>query len=93
MVLLVAHVVIGFTAAVIISARRTPSAAIAGVLAIVFIPFLGAVWFLLVGTGRLPKARRDIQVRVNELVSSRTTDLGQVSHRDEWPAWLARPCA
>ena len=40
--LLLAHIVIGFVATILISTSRTPSAAIAWVLAIIFIPFLGA---------------------------------------------------
>jgi cardiolipin synthase len=58
------------------------------VLAIVFIPYLGALWFLLVGAGRLPKARRDKQREVSELIASRTPGLSLVSHRAEWPEWL-----
>jgi cardiolipin synthase len=89
LVLLVAHVVIGFVAAVAVSTNRRPSAAVAWVLAIIFIPFLGALWFLLVGAGRLPRARRERQREVSELILERTEGLAQVSHRDEWPGWLA----
>jgi len=88
-VLLVAHVVIGFVATVLVSANRAPSAAVAWVLAIIFIPFLGALWFLLVGAGRLPKARRDKQREVNELILERTDGIDLVGHRDEWPPWLS----
>ena len=82
------HVVIGFVATVLISARRRPSAAVAWVLAIIFIPYLGALWFLLVGAGRLPRARRDKQREVSALITARTPGLSLVSHRDEWPDWL-----
>jgi cardiolipin synthase len=88
-ILAAAHVVIGFFATVAISANRRPSAAIAWVLAIVFIPFVGALVFLLVGFGRLPRARRAKQREVNELMLARTDGLSLVSHRDEWPDWLA----
>ena len=88
-VLLVAHVVIGFVATVLISANRSPSAAVAWVLAIIFIPFLGALWFLLVGVGRLPRARRDKQRTVNQAILDRTDGLHRVGHRDEWPPGLA----
>jgi len=87
-ILVAVHVVIGFVATVLISARRRPSAAVAWVLAIIFIPYLGALWFLLVGAGRLPKARRDKQREVSELITARTPSLSLVSHRDEWPEWL-----
>ena len=47
--LLVAHVVLSGIATVLVSANRKPSAAIAWVLAIIFVPFLGLVAFLLMG--------------------------------------------
>ena len=87
--LLAAHIVIGFVATVLISANRSPSAAVAWVLAIIFIPFLGALWFLLVGVGRLPKARRDKQHEVNQAILDRTEGLHRVGHREEWPEGLA----
>lgn len=58
-ILLALHIVLGSIAAVMVSANRRPSSAIAWVLAIIFIPYLGMVAFLLVGRGKLPKARRD----------------------------------
>ncbi|MET4582890.1 cardiolipin synthase [Conyzicola nivalis] len=88
-VLLAAHVVIGLVATVLISANRSPSAAVAWVLAIIFIPFLGALWFLLVGVGRLPKSRRDKQRDVNRAILDRTEGLNRVGHREEWPEGLA----
>ena len=89
LLLLAAHVVLGFVATVLISTNRRPSAAVAWVLVIIFIPFLGALWYLLVGAGRLPRARREKQREVSDLILSRTEGLGAVSHGDEWPAWLA----
>ena len=89
LVLTIAHAVIVIVATITISASRKPSDAIAWVLAIAFIPFIGILWFLVIGYGRLPKARRDQQIEVNETLRSRTPSLAQVSHRDEWPSWLA----
>lgn len=86
--LIVLHATIVFIAAVYISGNRRPSAAIAWVLAIMFIPYLGALAFLLVGFGRLPRRRREKQEEVNELILARTEGLEQLSHRDEWPDWL-----
>jgi cardiolipin synthase len=89
LLLLLLHVVLGFAAAVLVSANRRPSAAIAWVLAIVFIPFLGTVAFLLVGYGKLPKARRDRQREVNQLALARTQGLSTVGHSEDWPPWLS----
>jgi cardiolipin synthase len=86
--LIVLHAAIVFVSAVYIAGNRRPSAAIAWVLAIIFIPYLGALAFFLVGFGRLPRRRRDKQREVNELILARTHGLEQLSHRDEWPEWL-----
>ncbi len=83
-----AHVVVGFAATVYIAARRPPAAAVAWVLVIAFIPLVGLVWYLLVGTGRLPRRRREIQREVSELILSRTEGIDLVSHGAEWPEYL-----
>ncbi len=82
------HVVLGSIAVILISARRRPSTAIAWMLTIIFIPYLGAIAFFLVGLSRLPKRRREKQREVSELILARTEGLDRVSHRDEWPEWL-----
>jgi len=87
--LLVADVLIVLVAAVFISANRKPSAAIAWILAIIFIPVLGLLLFLLVGFPKLPRKRRDKQREVSEAVLARTDGLDRVIHRDAWPPWLA----
>src|SRR6476660_169041 len=86
--LVLAHVVLGVIAAVLISTNRRPSAAIAWVLLIVFVPLIGAVAFLLVGHGKLPRSRRDKQHYVSSMMLARTDGLANVSHRAEWPGWL-----
>ena len=80
--LLAAHVLIVLVAAVLISANRKPSTAIAWILAIIFIPVLGITFFLLTGFGKLPRKRRDRQREVCEAILARTDGLDRVSHRD-----------
>jgi cardiolipin synthase A/B len=87
--LLAADVLIVLVAAVFISANRKPSAAIAWILTIIFIPVLGLLWFLLIGFPKLPRERRDKQREVCDAVLARTDGLDRVSHRHEWPPWLA----
>ncbi len=82
------HVVLGSVAVILISARRRPSTAIAWMLTIIFIPYVGALAFFLVGMSRLPKERRDKQHEVSQLIRARTEGLDRVSHSDEWPEWL-----
>ena len=86
--LLAAHVLIILVAAVLISANRKPAAAIAWILAIILVPVVGVVFFMLVGFGKLSRNRRDKQREVCQAVLARTDGLDQVSHRDEWPSWL-----
>ena len=87
--LFAAHVLIVLVAAVLISANRKPAAAIAWILAIIFIPLLGITFFLLTGFGKLPRKRRDKQREVSEAILARTDGLDRVSHCEEWPSgWL-----
>jgi len=58
-VVIILEVLAVLTVAVFVSANRKPSSAIAWVLAAIFIPVLGIVFFLLVGAGRLPRHRRE----------------------------------
>jgi cardiolipin synthase A/B len=88
LVLLGIHIVVGFIATVLISTNRRPAEAIAWVLAIIFIPYVGAAVFFLVGFGRLPRRRRERQREVNALMLARTDGLSRVSHRADWPRWL-----
>jgi cardiolipin synthase len=88
LLLAAAHALVVFVATILLSANRRPSAAIAWVLAIAFVPLIGVLVFLLVGAGRLPRTRRERQSEVNALIAERTPGLDAVSHRDEWPAWL-----
>lgn len=65
------HVVVVLAASVWISLHRKPTTAIAWILTIIFLPLLGLVAFMLIGFGRLPKARRSKQKEVNDLAMQR----------------------
>lgn len=84
----VLHVAIGIVAAVYIASNRKPSSAIAWILAIVFLPYLGIFFFLLIGNWKLPKRRRDKQARVSEVFLERTEGLDLVTHAEYWPDWF-----
>lgn len=88
LLLSIAHVLIAVVAAVYIAANRKPSSAIAWIMAIVFIPYIGILFFLLIGNWRLPKHRRDKQAHVSEIFLERTEGLHVASHPDDWPDWL-----
>ncbi len=89
-VVLAIYLAIIVFAASVISANRKPSSAIAWVLAVIFIPVIGVLFFLLVGNGRLPKHRRDEQQLVTRAIMDRTQGgLDQIlSNADRWPEWL-----
>jgi cardiolipin synthase len=88
LLLLLAHIVLGTIATILVSANRRPSAALAWVLTIIFIPFVGVVAFLLTGLGKLPQSRREKQRQVSTLILERTEGLDSLSHGEEWPEWL-----
>lgn len=86
-ILTLTHLVVGFIAAVAISMNRRPASAIAWILTIIFIPLLGLVAFLLVGFGRLPARRREVQADVSRLMASRSDVLAQAVTPSS-PRWL-----
>lgn len=89
-VVLAIYLAIIVYAATVVSGNRKPSSAIAWVLAVIFIPVLGVLFFLLVGNGRLPRHRRDEQKLVTQAIMERTR--GGLDHRsrpEKWPDWLA----
>ena len=81
-------IVIIIAAAVYIAGNRKPSSAIAWIMAIIFIPVAGILFFLLIGNWRLNKPRRDKQNHVSEIFLERTEGLHIASHPDKWPDWL-----
>ncbi|MCP2032523.1 cardiolipin synthase [Okibacterium sp. HSC-33S16] len=89
LVLVAAHVVLGFLATVAVSTNRRPSAAIAWVLTIIFVPFLGAIAYLFVGSNRLPASRRTQQRRMNEWFMTNTSASALPGDALSDPEWLA----
>ncbi|AKT52515.1 cardiolipin synthase [Arsenicicoccus sp. oral taxon 190] len=74
-------------AASVVSNNRRPSSAVAWLLAIFFIPFLGLFAFLLIGSSKLPRRRRNKQRRVSEVILARTADI-DIERPDDGPPWL-----
>lgn len=79
---------IKIAALIIIPKNRKPTAAMAWLLAIFFIPYLGILFFLVLGSAKLPKKRRDKQVKINELISESLPAVDLVSDRSSWEPWL-----
>ena len=88
-VLVLADLAIRITALIIIPRDRKPTAAMAWLLAIFLIPFVGILLFLLIGSPKLPKARRERQKEINRMIADRSDRLDLPDGRAEWPAWFA----
>ncbi len=80
--------VIRITAIIVIPRNRRPTAAMAWLLAIYFIPFVGVLLFLLIGNPRLPRKRRKKQEQINEAIRETIRGLDFGSLRPHAPAWF-----
>jgi cardiolipin synthase A/B len=78
---------IRIAALIIIPRERKPTAATAWLLAIFLIPFVGILFFLLIGNSKLPKARRAKQVRIDEMLAKVALEAPPID-RTLWPTWL-----
>jgi cardiolipin synthase A/B len=61
-------IVIRVVAVVIVARNRRPQTALAWLVGIFFLPYIGLPLFLIAGTARLPKARRKKQTQVDALI-------------------------
>lgn len=87
-VLLVLDITIRVTAIIVIPRNRRPTAAMAWLLAVFFIPFVGVFLFLLIGNPRLPRARRRKQDQINEYIAETSEHLHFGTLRPNAPAWF-----
>ncbi|WP_280680023.1 cardiolipin synthase [Cryobacterium sp. CG_9.6] len=76
-------------AIIIIPRNRKPSAAMAWLLAVFLIPYIGIFFFLLIGSSKLPRKRRDKQERINRLISEGVAGMNLDHDHTAWPAWFA----
>ena len=80
--------VIRVTAVIVVPRNRKPTSATAWLLAIFFIPYLGVLFFLLIGSYKLPKKRREKQAEINNFIIESTEGMERVSRDHPWPPWL-----
>ena len=71
-VLIVVDLIVRVLAIIIIPRNRRPGSAMAWLLAVFFIPYVGVLFFLLIGSPRLSKKRRLKQDHINELIKDST---------------------
>ena len=85
---LLADWTIRIIALVVIPRDRKPTAAMAWLLAIFLIPFIGIVLYLLIGNIRLPKKRMARQEEADRMIAERAGAVDLVADHDAWPAWF-----
>jgi cardiolipin synthase len=86
--LLAVDFVIRVVSIIVIPRNRRPQTAMAWLLAIFFLPYIGILLFLILGSRHLPKGRRDKQEEINRYILETTEGIDQVSHEHPWPEWL-----
>jgi cardiolipin synthase A/B len=84
------HVAVVIVALLIIPRRRKPTAAMAWLLLIVLLPYVGVILFLLIGSFRLPKKRREEQARVDALIAERVAGRSEPELARTWPLWFQK---
>ncbi|MGN7970519.1 cardiolipin synthase [Microbacterium sp. 22296] len=86
--LFVVDLVVRIAAIIIVPRNRRPTAAMAWLLAIYFIPFVGVFLFLLIGNPRLPRKRRRKQAAINEYIHDTSASLEFGTLRPNAPQWF-----
>jgi cardiolipin synthase len=86
--LLLIDLAIRITAVIVVPRNRRPSTGIAWLMAIFVLPYIGFLLFLLIGSYKLPKSRRDKQHAINEFIIETTEGIDRVSDDDPWPSWF-----
>ncbi|MHA7238731.1 cardiolipin synthase [Arthrobacter sp. TMS1-12-1] len=84
-----AHLAVFVAALIVIPKRRKPTAAMAWLLAIVVLPVVGVVLYLVIGSAELPKRRRAEQQRITALIAAAAEGLDLAPQRASWPEWFA----
>jgi cardiolipin synthase A/B len=87
--LLILDIIIILIAGAYVASNRNPSSAIAWILTFVFLPIIGVLFFLLIGSPKLPKSRKEKQQEVSTLIEEKTEGLHQTSRESEWPGYLS----
>ena len=88
-VLLLVDLVIRIVALGWIPHNRRPSVALGWLLAIFLIPYVGILVFVLLGSAKLPKRRRDKQSQVNDLIRDQLRNRAIIGQRDHMPEPLS----
>ncbi|TAJ47881.1 MAG: cardiolipin synthase [Herbiconiux sp.] len=88
LLLLALDFVIRVVSVIVVPRNRRPSTGIAWLMAIFVLPFVGFLLFLLIGSYKLPKSRREKQHAINEFIIETTEGIDKVSEDSPWPPWF-----
>jgi cardiolipin synthase len=88
-ILVLADLAIRIAALIIVPRERKPTAAMAWLLAIFLIPFVGIILFLLIGKAKLPRKRMERQLEINRIIAQRSADIDLRLGDAVWPKWFA----
>ncbi len=86
----VTDVTVRILAVIIVPRNRRPTAAMAWLLAIYFIPLIGVFRFLMIGNPRLPRKRRKKQQQINDYIRTTSHGLDLGTLRPDPPLWFAQ---
>jgi cardiolipin synthase len=86
--LVVIDIIVRIIAIIVVPVNRKPQTATAWLLAIFLIPYVGILLFLLIGSTKLPKRRREKQLEINQFILETTEGIEQVRRDTPWPLWL-----
>ena len=87
-ILILADLAIRIAALIIIPRDRKPTAAMAWLLAIFLIPFVGIILYLLIGNVKLPKKRMERQREINGMIEHRAEGVDLGVDAEAWPSWF-----
>ena len=87
-VVFVFDLTVRIAAVIIVPRNRRPTAAMAWLLAIYFIPLIGVFLFLLIGNPRLPRKRRKKQEQINGYIRDTSEHLDFGTLRPHAPEWF-----
>ncbi|TFC83459.1 cardiolipin synthase [Cryobacterium cheniae] len=85
---LVVDFAIRVVAIIVVPRNRRPTSGMAWLLTIFFLPYIGALLFLMIGYRTLPKKRLEMQEEINQFILDSTEGIEQVRRDHPWPLWL-----
>jgi cardiolipin synthase len=88
LLILVLIVTIAVVSLIVVPRNRRPQSALAWLLLIYTLPLIGFTLFLMLGSRRLPKRRREQQDEINTYILETTEGMDRVSKDSPWPPWL-----